>query len=182
MSFLRTASLSDSRWSRISDGKASSYLSGACLSRGFGLSAGAEVAGSMCDFVVFVIFRVQFACGRGFTHSSRRSVMHAAVYERRCSGLQPRAPSASAPHAARRTRRRQWPASATATAIDACHASACAPGRRPYGWSGCQPEAGRAPSYGAVPDGGEGPRGPGGTPSRAPHSRPRRAAPEDGAL
>ena len=46
LSFLRTASLSDSRWSRILAGKASSYLSGARLSRGFGLSAGAEVAGS----------------------------------------------------------------------------------------------------------------------------------------
>ncbi len=44
LSFLRTASLSDSRWSRISAGEASSDLSGACLARGFGLSAGAEVA------------------------------------------------------------------------------------------------------------------------------------------
>ena len=56
---MRAASLSDSRWSRISAGKASSNLSGARLSRGFGLSAGAEVAGSASLTRSHAVLRMQ---------------------------------------------------------------------------------------------------------------------------
>ena len=59
LSFLRTASLSDSRRSRISAGKASSNLSRACLARGFGLSAGAEVAGSASLTRSHAVLRMQ---------------------------------------------------------------------------------------------------------------------------
>ena len=50
LSFLSTASLSDSRWSRISAG---------CLARGFGLSAGAEVAGSASLTRSHAVLRMQ---------------------------------------------------------------------------------------------------------------------------
>jgi len=50
LSFLRTASLSDSRWSRILAG---------CLARGFGLSAGAEVAGSASLTRSHAVLRMQ---------------------------------------------------------------------------------------------------------------------------
>ena len=50
LSFLRTASLSDSGWSRISAG---------CLARGFGLSAGAEVAGSASLTRSHAVLRIQ---------------------------------------------------------------------------------------------------------------------------
>ena len=50
LSFLSTASLSDSRWSRILAG---------CLARGFGLSAGAEVAGSASLTRSHAVLRMQ---------------------------------------------------------------------------------------------------------------------------